>query len=188
MSLWAEQSSRCSSAVSDADCDLTGLFRRDVLPLGYPGDAHVHGGVNENAQVVGVIRQGIVRTAADDDAGALIGNVADGIKSSQVHLLLQGVSGAGAGQSKHIGVHGDGVQQALGTLVKIFKNLLAQAALLRCFLEKFFIIKRDAQLLGHADADFLAAAAKLPTDGNDGLHINPTFGLCIIPRFFISVI
>lgn len=30
MSLWAEQSSRCSSVARDTDCDLMGLFRNVV--------------------------------------------------------------------------------------------------------------------------------------------------------------
>ena len=120
--------------------------------------------------MVGVVRQGIVRAAADHDAGALGGNMADGIKGSQVHLLLQGIAGAGAGQGEHVRIHGDGVQKALGPLVKVFEDLLTQAAFLGRLLQKLFIVKRNAQLLGHADTHFLAAAAELTSNGNDGLH------------------
>ena len=140
------------------------------VPLGDTLDAHVHGGVDENAQMVGIVRQRVVRAASDHDAGALRGDVADGIEGRQVHLLLQGIPGAGAGQGEHIRVHGNGVQQALGPLIKVLEDLFAQAALFRRLLQKLLIIKRNTQLLGHADTHFLAAAAELTSNGNDGLH------------------
>ena len=85
-------------------------------------------------------------------------------------LLVEKGAAGRAGEAQRVGVHGDGIQQALGPLVKIFKDLLAQAALLRGLLQQFLIVERNSQLLCDADADLLAAAAKLPSDGDHGFH------------------
>jgi len=82
------------------------------------------------------------------------------------------LAGAGAGQCEHVRVHGDGVKQALGTLVKVFKDLLAKAALLRCFLQQLLIVKRNTQLLGDTDSHLFAAAAELPADANDQMLLH----------------
>lgn len=57
-----------------------GLVRSQVLPLGHPADSVLHGSVDKNAQVIGIIRKSIVRTAANNDAGALSCKVANGIE------------------------------------------------------------------------------------------------------------
>ena len=144
--------------------------------------------MDENAEMVGVAGQGVVRAAADDDAGAFLGDVADGVEGGEIHLLLQGLARSGAGQGEHVGIHGDGVEQALGTLVKIFQDFFAQAALFGRLLKNFLIIKGDAQLLGHADADFLAAAAELSSDGDDGLHSGTSFPVHFIILRFLEIV
>ena len=138
--------------------------------------------------MVGIAGQGIIRAAADDDAGTLLRDVADGVEGGQVHLLFQGVPRAGAGEGKHVRVHGDGVEQALGPLVKILQNLFTQAALLGSLLKDFLIIKGNAQLLGHADANFLAAAAKLSSDGDDGFHSGTSFPVPFIILPFWGIV
>ncbi|CAN3976046.1 30S ribosomal protein S4, partial [Dysosmobacter welbionis] len=145
-----------------------------VLPLGHALDTDLQRCADKQAQVVGIVRQGVVRAPADDNAGPLVRDVPDGVESRQIHLLFQRVTHTAAGQGKHIGIHGDGVQEALGPLVEVFKNLLAQAALLGGLLQQLLVIEGNAQLLGHADADLLAAAAKLPADGDDGFHREPS--------------
>ena len=167
------------TALVGLDDQRPGLFRRDILPLGHPLNPNIHGSVDEDAQMIGIIRQCVVRATTDNDAGTLLGDVADRIKGSQIHLLLQGIAGTRARQAEHVGVHGNGIEQALGPLIKIFKNLLAQTAFLRCRTQQLFIVERDTQLLGYADTDFLAAAAELPSDGNDGLHGDPSSLCCI---------
>ena len=162
-----------------------GLLRRQVLALGHPADPVLHRSVDEDAQMVGVAGERVVRAAADDDAGTLFGDLADGVEGSQVHLLLQGIPHAGARQGEHVGVHGNGVEQTLGPLVEVLQNLLAQAAFLGGLLQNLLIVKGNAQLLGHTDADFLAAAAELSSDGDDGLHSGTSFlGASIILRFY----
>ena len=133
--------------------------------------------------MVGILRQGIVRTAADDHTRPLLCDVPDGIKGSKIYLLLQRISSTGTRQRKHIGIHGDGVEQALGPLVKIFEDFFAQTAFLGGLLQKLLIVKRNTQLLGHTDAHFLAAAAKLPANGDNGFHKDSSsLGIFIIPR------
>ena len=86
-----------------------------------------------------------------------------------MHLLLQRLAHI-AGKAKGVRVHGDGIQQALGLFIKIFKYLLAQAALFRRLLQQLLIVEGNTQLLGNADTDFLAAAAELSPNSNDGFH------------------
>ena len=148
----------------------SGLFQRNFLPLRNAGDTDIQRRMDKEAQAVGIVRQGIIRAAANDDTGALFGDAADGIKGGKIDLLLQRLSRAAAGQGEHVRIHGDGVKQALGALVKVFDDLLAKAALLGCLLEDLLVIERNAKFLGQTDTHFLAAAAKLTSDGNDGFH------------------
>ena len=144
--------------------------------------------MDKDAQVVGIVRQGIVRAAADHNAGSLLRNVADGVEGGEIHLLLQRVPQPAARQGEHVRVHGDGVQQAFGPLVKVFHNFLAEAAFIGRLPQKLLIVKRNPQLLGHADAHFLAAAAKLPANGDHCVHTDASsLGKSIIPLYKTSV-
>ena len=153
------------------------------MALGHAGDTGLQRRVDKQAQVVGIAGQGIVRAAADDNAGAFVGNAADGIEGGKIYLLLQGVACAGAGHSEHIGVHGNGKQEAFGLLVKVLQHLFTKTASSGGFLQDLFVIEGDAQLFRNADADLLAAAAELASDGDDGIHRNPPFCGFSIPFF-----
>ena len=66
-----------------------------------------------------------------------------------------------------IGVHRDGVEKALGALVKGTEQLLTKPALLCRFLEQHIVVIGDAELLGKHRADLAAAAAVLSSNCND---------------------
>ena len=77
---------------------LAGLLRREVLPLGHALDTDLQRCADKQAQVVGIVRQGVVRAPADDNAGPLVRDVPDGVESRQIHLLFQRVTHTAAGQ------------------------------------------------------------------------------------------
>lgn len=87
------------TALVGLENQLTGFVRRQILALGNPLNPVFQRGTDKQAQQIGIVSQGVVRAAADDDAGALLGDVANGIERCQIHLLLQGISGAAPGRA-----------------------------------------------------------------------------------------
>ena len=67
--------------------------------MGHAADPVLQRRVDKEAQPVGVFCQSVVSAAADDDAGPLGGQLADGVEGGQIDLLLQGFPRAGAGES-----------------------------------------------------------------------------------------
>ena len=97
----------CPALVGFLDQAL-GLLRRHLLALGHAGDPVLQRGTDKQAQQIGILCQGIIGAAADDNAGAFLRDVADGLENRQMHLLLQRFTGS-AGKAKRVSIHGDGV-------------------------------------------------------------------------------
>ena len=68
---------------------------------------------DEEIDDVVAILERVVRAAADQDAGALVGELFDRVVGRQVHLLFDGALGRHMVHREGIGVHRDGIEKAL---------------------------------------------------------------------------
>ena len=109
----------------------------------------------------------VVRAAADENAGALVRELLDGIIGRKIHLLLDAALGRHMVHGEGIRVHRNGIKKALGALVEAVEQLLTKAAFLRRLLEQQIVIVDDAELVRQRRADLAAAASVLSSNGND---------------------
>ena len=118
--------------------------------------------------------QDIIRTTADDDARILFSHIADGIALEQEQLVVgEVIVVIGEIHGLSVRTHGQGVQKAVGGLfVRLFKQLLYDAALLGRLFQDLFVVEPDAQLFGQAQPNLAPAAAELPADANDQMLLH----------------
>ena len=152
----------------------------------HPLKAHLSRRMDKNTQPAGVLRERVIRTAADDHARPLLRGLPDRVKLREEHLMVQRHIGVDTPGTESRGAHGERIQQAArGRLVVVLENVLAHAAFLRGKGEQLLVVKRHAALFRNLPADFPAAAAVLPADGqNDtACHNNPLLSYSSPLRF-----
>ena len=154
----------CSLLVRLRD-HIQGLLPADMLILHDPVCAELIVRVDKHAGQTRVVPEYIVGCSSDDHTAALLADLHDGVVLRLVDLLLQGAADIIHGW---IDIHHDGVKEAAGRLlVIVLKDLLADIALLRHHLQKFFVIERKPQFRRKSSPDFMSAASELSSDRYD---------------------
>ena len=141
------------------------LLLIDLLgPLGPEGQR----GMDKDVEQVLPLPQHIVGAAAHDDAGPLLGHLADDLALDQEDLVVHG---------QLLGAHVQAVEEAGGLhLLGFLDVLLRQAALLGGHQDEFLVIKRDPKFLGQALANGASAGAVFSGNG-DHWDVHGTLGL-----------
>ena len=98
-------------------------------------------GKDEQVDDIVAIRERVVGAAADEDRGALVGELLDRVKLCQKHLLAdRHVNVAGRVVAEGIGVHDKVVEEGTGgPLVVLFDHLLAEAGIARDLGDQFLV-------------------------------------------------
>ena len=124
----------------------------------------LHRSIDEDAKHVLALPQHIVAAAAQDHAGALLGQLLDDPALQDEDLIAQ----------RQIVAHGvEAVQQAVGVALFTGRHrLFGQAGMLGCHGDQLLIVELDAQGVCHILCDVVAAGAVLTANRNDRLCHN----------------
>ena len=144
---------------------LRGLLRLTVQAHNTLG-AVLHIGVDEDVQRIGTVFENKVRAAANDDARALGGQIADDVGLADVELIGHGHR---VDQTHRVGGNRDIEQEAAGdggVFADFLNELVREAALLGHLIDQLLVIVGNSELLGDLLADGSAAAAELTANGN----------------------
>jgi len=158
-----------------------------AVALAHAGGAVLHVGMDEDVQAVRLVLQDEIRAAADDDARALAGQIADDVCLADVELIRHG---HGVDQPHRVGRHGDVEQEAAGdggVFADLLDELVREAALLCDLVDQLLIVIGDAEFLGHRLADASSAAAKLAADGDD-LVCHKNSPLFLMPLLYTKML
>ena len=128
------------------------------------------GCIHEHAQHILALAQHVVAAAAQDHAGAFLGQLLDDAALKNEHLIAQ----------RQLIAHGvQAVQQAVGMpLFTGGNSFFRKAGMLCCHGDQLFVVKLDAQCICHIFCDVAAARAVFTSQSDDRLCHN-VFLLCV---------
>lgn len=121
-------------------------------------DAVGQRGVDKDFDHIVPIAQCVVRAAADQNTGLLVGNFPNGLELFQVQLHGQGLNGGGGGAQ----TCDQRVQQTvLRGFIVLFKDRLGKSAFLSGYDEELFVVPLNPQFFRQGFSNLTATAARI---------------------------